>query len=757
MMNDERLFSVCASLWFLAAAVAFAATNQVPYGGYEKGTYIDPIPHGLITEPYRVCQDLEELTTRIDNLYRKPFHKMLAKTGVMQPETVYFKDAATGHEVASITRELCADMSHGDLGRPVWTCDGSRLLFMGNRGYLDADGKFQKTAWPGRKYIMNADYTGQRVLMVWFKDKYTDSEGRDWTRAASIYSKFNILDPVNPRVAYYAVGNTLWRVTLSDDLSDNVAERIATFSNARIKIIQDISADRRLLAQDSNADRDRATGKPAYMPEIHLVDLTKAAGEPGAYYHHPFDYGLAEVRDDKGKLVHDAANNYQFHSMAFGKKAGTISWSYGPMTEVGEPLGWSLDVSKGLDGTPTCGEVKSGAGANPWGQYESHGHLICDTSTLGLYFSGTIDRKGEKPLGGWGIWVRDYAATNTPRFIMTGPGGHIAGGNNRNPRVWAAHMSAGWREKVKESDGIVWGDPVDATGELLCYTFSDVRGGMRRDSKTREWVKWSGMNNNDFRPYHSIPRPLLSPDGTKVWFHSAMLMPFDEYVGIYVAVTRRPQPPRNLRIGAASEHPTLCWQRAEESRETRRYHVYRGDAPDAEMKEIAVVAANPVPSGEAGYTYTDATPAGNAPRVYAVTAEEWSTLESDETSNILTVTPGSGLPWAGKPGPSRRGWDKTPPPAVEAFQATPESDEPGQYRLKWKSNPAPDLRYYNVYCSPMEQPAIVQKRRLVSPPADSTEYLDWSAPTGVARVYYAITAVDRQGNESAPAFAEAGK
>jgi len=35
-----------------------------------------------------------------------------------------------------------------------------------------------------------------------------------------------------------------------------------------------------------------------------------------------------------------------------------------------------------------------------------------------------------------------------------------------------------------------------------------------------------------------------------------------------------------------------------------------------------------------------------------------------------------------------------------------------------------------------------------------TEYLDWSAPLGAQAVYYAITAVDRQGNESAPAETE---
>ena len=42
----------------------------------------------------------------------------------------------------------------------------------------------------------------------------------------------------------------------------------------------------------------------------------------------------------------------------------------------------------------------------------------------------------------------------------------------------------------------------------------------------------------------------------------------------------------------------------------------------------------------------------------------------------------------------------------------------------------------------------------LSPPRGTTEWLDWLAPRE-GRAFYAITAVNRQGNESEPAFAEA--
>jgi hypothetical protein len=733
----------------LTAGAAEPATNAPaapPYGGYAGiGRYVDPVPHAVITQDYRVCQGLDELTARINSLYRKPLHKTISSNGVMQAETLYFRDIVTGHEIAALTRELAIDISHPDLGRPVWTGDGRRILFCGNRASRLPDGTIRTGAWSGHKYWMAADYTGQQPLYV----RALDSTG-GVTHALDMPGKFNILDPVDPRCSYYATTDALWRVTLPDGSGEALAERLTAFATPWPKFIQAISGDRKLLIQDSNADRDRSTGKPAYMPEIHLVDLAKQPGQPGFYRHHPFDYGLPEVRDDKSNVVHRADNNYQFHSLTFGHTSDTIHWNYGPMTDVGEPLGWSLDASRDLDGPPVHGTVSDGAGVNPWGQYESHGKGV-GNSTLGLYFGGTISLGPRDKLGGWGIWVRDYATTNLPRFILAGPGGHIAGGNCMNPHVWAAFMSANWRSRIKESDGLVWGDPAEGTGSLLGYTCSDVRGSVKVDRKTKI-PAWSGMDNNDWRPYHAVPRPLLSPDGTKVWYHSSMLMPYDDYVGIYVVTTRRPAPPRELSLGAPSPSVILRWRPAEASLETRRFHLYRADAPGAAWREIGSLPAAAARDGWC--SYTDATAIVGGSYTYAVTAEEWSTLESDETSTTLKVSPGSPGTWTSAPGAPLRDWDRTSPPAVANFRVVREADEPGQFRLTWDRSPAGDLRHYNLYFSAEARPEPVQARRIVSPPADATTYLDWSAPVRASHAGYAITAVDRQGNESLPAFAD---
>ncbi len=726
-----------------------------------KGKYVDPVPHQLITQPYRVCQDLDELTARIDNLYRKPFDKVLdKKTGVMQPETIFFKDTKSGHEVMGLTRELSAEMCHNGLGRPAWNCNGSVICFMGNRGFIDADGKLVKAPWAGYKYVMDADYTNQRTLIIDFpKDEYKDLKGRAMKRATGIDGPYYIYDPVDPESVYFAVNDDLWRIRVARGTAVATGELVCKLATPHRKIVHEISDDGRLLIQDVNADVDRTTKKPAYMPEIHLVDTRKKPGEKGFYYHHPLDYGLAEIKDDKGKVVHDAANNYQVHGIGFADGGKAVRWNYGPRTSVGEPLGWRLDVTNGLDGTPTHPKIIGGSGRNPWDQYESHGAEFGGGSTSGLYFAGPVKDETGKQVGGWGIWLRDYADDKAaPKFITTAPGGHIAGGNCLNPNVWAAHIGSEWRDRVKESDAIVWGD-AKGWWEALCYSYSDVRGGVSKDRKTGE-MKWTGMDSNAARPYSSIPRPELSPDGTKVWFHSAMLMPYDEFNGIYVAVTKRPDPPTDLKIGGGPGI-TLQWKPAAMSHETKGYHVYRGTADGKDFLELTSTVVLQT-------TYTDGAAERGKTYTYAVTAEEWSTLESACTSNLLTVTAAKPdaksepnvtgfdepLPQKYSSAPGITGWDKTPPPAVTGFTVTKEADEDGQYRLKWDKSPATDLRYYNVYFSTKGKPEVSQKRLIVSPLASMTGYLDWSAPADARPVFYAITAVDRQGNESAPAHAE---
>lgn len=726
-------------------ATAAPATAPVAYN--------DPVPHDVITEPYTVAQGLSELTARINNLYRKPFQKTLAPDRTMQVETVIFPDTTTGHEIIGFTRELCADIAHGDLARPAWTIDGRLLLFQGNRVHHKHDGQLVQRTWEGNKFIMNADGTAQQPLVV----RFLDAQGNVESTATGIEGKFNILDRRNPRLAYYAIRDKLWQLTLaSDPAGPHQARLVVTLATEHRKIIQDISRDGKLLIQDLNADLDRATRKPLYMPHIHLVDLNKKPGDNGFYHHHPFDWGLPEVRSPDGKVLHAADNNYQFHSLKFGKTSDTVVFNYGPMTSVGEYLGWTLDIRNGLEGPPVHGPIGNTSGVNAFGQYESHGRIVGPT-TIGLYFSGPANLPDGQRVGSWGLWMRDYAQPDqAPHFLMNAAGGHVAGGESLNPHYFAAHIgvpSAQWRRNVKESDGIVWGDVREMNARLAAYTYSDLRGGTRVDRATGKLI-WSGQLSNDFRPYRSIPRPLLSPDATKCLFHSSMLMPLDTWVGMYVVVLRRPDPPTALRGEALADGVRLTWEAPPAAHETRRYRIWRS-TDGAEPIAIATVDARPYAERAGAYTFTDRAPAGVVR--YAATAEEWSGLESDRTSPVARIdrTPDAARDPADAQEAAWTHWDKTPPASPGDFTVR-RDDEPGQYRLTWAAPHAThDVRHYHIYYSAAARPEINASARIASPPAGLTAFLDWSAPVDPGlKPTYAITAVDRQGNESTPVFAQ---
>jgi len=226
--------------------------------------------------------------------------------------------------------------------------------------------------------------------------------------------------------------------------------------------------------------------------------------------------------------------------------------------------------------------------------------------------------------------------------------------------------------------------------------------------------------------YDSIPRPNQSPDATKSWFHSSMLMPSDNYTGSYIAVFRKPYAPTDLSYS----NGTLRWTPNTLSYEAKGYLVYKKNGGNWELITPTPVSGTSLATG---------------PGQYMVTMQEWSGLESDTSSVVLDTV--SGIKTA-----AITGWDKVAPPPVTGLTVTPELDAQGQYRLKWNTDTATDLRYYNIYFSSLGRPAISQQRLVVSPAADQTEYLDWTAPIDAPGYYWAITAIDRQGNESAPTF-----
>ena len=101
--------------------------------------------------------------------------------------------------------------------------------------------------------------------------------------------------------------------------------------------------------------------------------------------------------------------------------------------------------------------------------------------------------------------------------------------------------------------------------------------------------------------------------------------------------------------------------------------------------------------------------------------------------------------WSGLSNLVRWDWtlDASPPPALSL--PTVERVDEG-LRVTWTASSAPDLDGYNVYRGETAGGAAT---RLTDTPIHTTEYLDTSAPLDAPALWYEVTAVDQNGNESA--------
>ncbi len=101
-----------------------------------------------------------------------------------------------------------------------------------------------------------------------------------------------------------------------------------------------------------------------------------------------------------------------------------------------------------------------------------------------------------------------------------------------------------------------------------------------------------------------------------------------------------------------------------------------------------------------------------------------------------------------KAAPEGLGWLDAAPPAAPSGLAA-DKVRGSDCLLKWKAPPDKDVGHFNIYCSDQEDFLCTPARLVLSPPADATEVFDWGLPKG-AVVYYRMTAVDWNGNESPP-------
>lgn len=441
----------------------------------------------------------------------------------------------------------------------------------------------------------------------------------------------------------------------------------------RAEVIHTFGSNTMKIIQEISDDNLMLIEESGQSPSCYVVDLNKKPGEKGFV----LSYAL------KGE-IHPG-------SFRFRRSAPIITGGY---ERGGGSICLRVDPEKGL----VPHELEKGPDFGV-----RMAHLWYGRPDDRAVFSGRANGKGE------GLWVQ--MPKQKPMLIADVVDGHPSWcGKDENWFFYAVGTGQCPPAGAMYNRRLIAGNADGKTVKILCTPYD-----RRREGKSN---------------YASIPRPNQSPDATKCWFHSSMLLPSESYVGSFYAVFRRPYAPTALKVAAG----TLSWTPHVLSNEVRGYNLYRKSDAGWTL-ERQLVQGDKMPLA--------------APGTYMLTAVEWSGLESDLSSPTITL-PG------GQTGPAVKEFDKTAPAAIAALAVKAEADAKGQYRLSWKPPADKDVRYYNIYFSSKAQPDVSQKRRIASPPVGTTSYLDWTAPVE-GPAYYAVTAVDHQGNESKPAYAQVGK
>jgi len=503
-------------------------------------------------------------------------------------------------------------------------------------------------------------------------------------RQRTFQDKFNNWDASRANVLYYPSGKHLWRITLGEGVTDNKAEPVHEFADDRSRIVQEVSDENFMLIEELGE-----------KPNCYVVNLNRQPGDPYFVLTYPL----------KG-MIHPGS--FRFRR---SQRIATGGYEHRVGLSGGERLTFADDTK-----LVPAGELPPI-------------HITAGRRMHHLWYGPPDDRVGF--FGNYrdvtGLYLQ--LPGKAPVLMADTPDGHVTWCSH-DPDWFFAAVGPGSRHRESYSQPqyihkLVACKSDGRTVEIICTPFDRRRGGKGG--------------------YDKYPRPNQSPDATKCWFHSSMLMPSDAFTGSYIAVFRRPYAPVKLDLEQAEKGVTLSWKLHELSYEVKGCHVYRSEYRSGPFVEITDGAVS-------GTGFADNTAKPGKTYSYAVTCEEWSRLESDVTSPVLIVrVDEGGAAETVTTGAPVSDWDTDPPKPVATFAAARGRDK--LTRLNWAASGAKDLRHYNIYASSQARPDICQQRLLVSPPHGETDYIDWSAAKGKP-AYYAITVVDRQGNESEPVFAE---
>lgn len=666
---------------------------------YVKAASEDAIPSRVVR------QGLTEATSRADSPNVKPTSTLysgtsIAATGIsMQSEVLHFRDMQFGTHIWKASNDPRSTYAHNTLCISPWNADGSSLGLLTERQYPGTWSYPDMSRGSNGTILMNTDGGSLEMLHlalpsgVAFRVNSTRHIAFTWDR-------------FNPNIYYIAGSDGLYAVDITND--SGIPVKVASFQEtSRYKTIYcPTSASGLVLVSD-----DLGEGYQG----VNIYVVNPSAGTATQY---PLRLNL------DFPSTHNQSMENSFHGIDFANGSDDILFSYGPFASVGETI--TYIARDGIFDKDHVSLFYDNTGSTPL-PYLSHPAFSCNGQYV-AYNGRVIDGSS------YGSQVLNYQTNEHVKTLMSGAGGHYTyGSNDSDLVVFSARDGAfgGTLDQLILSKGYASGVPENAAPFVNTY----------------------GAPSNG--SYVGMARPELSPDGTKVLYHSGMLSKnFLNYADTYVAVVHAPQAP----VGLALQVNSLTWNAPEFSAEARGYHIYRSQ--DGESYEK--INTEIIPKNQTSFELSDLVE--GTEYYYGVVMEENSGLQSDNLSNIIKVVL-NGSSYSAEPvSGTVTNFDTTAPnevgePVITEYvkESTPANvNLPGTFycynKLDWSSyTPNEDVWYYNIYYSVEGVPSATPDRLIASVPAsEGKTYIDWQARLDVEQDehYYFITAVDHKFNES---------
>jgi hypothetical protein len=695
-------------------------------------------------------ENLDELEMRTSRKGSNTFYsgENASNYYIWQPQTVSYVDTSTDHEVWIWTQ---TDDAH------VMTESTSWLL----------------TEWPWR--LWSAD--GKRIALHIQKDigKFSRGSGKPWfvsrsdgsyLRPANASSRcvwdggryFN-WSPVEPDITY-KIGdtqcsrtgldrNSIYKNTILDTsvsytqwVDLKAGDTTDQYGETKRSITDD---GMYMVVPDSSSGGNYR--EPLHIAEIYKITPVGVEATSWDFPEFDTDWGATvntvEFHDTATVGSGSPAGNYWIYAYNDSPNAarwrirlsaidgeGALDWDNPPehTSDTSSPYAWWGTTAE-MDSAREVQLWNTNHTPQPTGSYPSEGAGHMDFDPWGRY---AIIADGDPPSGGIGPTVVDIDDASYQAWNLGS----------------ATYCSWG-----------MWTDYPICTADGGSVFAMNYLTGATDNLRVFDMNLVSGTNG---RAYAG-----LSPDGTKAATNTDWLNPTSQHGDLIIGVVFYPYPPEITSSIAAGGIVTTTFEWMLDS--TPRGHVTRGwpnettdDPPPPRETEkfrlwrssdkltwtpLGTTDANifsrynfktGVWSGSDSWTITDSP--GDGTWYYAVTAAEWSGLESRTLSNIYSITVSGGNVTGSQ--------DMAYPSSPGDLDDISASDFYNSFNTENNSL----IRYYNIYAEDGSNPTVSQENRIGSISVNACSdgkcsWVDWLGnTTGITR--YAVTAVDSQGNES---------